>query len=101
MVASSDSEGFLSAADKTCAATGILLHRLRWRLASVCAGWLRPPRLSGLLAAGSRYPLLADSGFTKVQVRCRLTARWLTFNRATKMRAEGLRLLASISIWAP
>lgn len=40
---------------------------------------------------------VADSGFTTVQVRCRLTARWLRFNRATKTRAEGLGLLASIS----
>ena len=44
---------------------------------------------------------MAEFGFTTVQVRCRLTARWLTFNRATKMSAEGLGLLASISIPAP
>jgi hypothetical protein len=48
-----------------------------------------------------QYPLVAESGFTTVQVRCRLTARGLAFNRATKMRAEGLGLLASISIPAP
>ena len=44
---------------------------------------------------------MADSGFTTAQVRCWLSARWLTFNRATKMRAEGLGLLASISTSAP
>ena len=56
--------------------------------------------MSGLRDFDER-PQMADSGFTTVQVRCRLTARWLTFNRATKIRAEGLGLLASISISAP
>ena len=51
--------------------------------------------------ASPERQLLADSGFTTVQVRCRLSARWLTFNRATEMRAEGLGLFASISISAP
>ena len=44
---------------------------------------------------------MADSGFTALQVQCRLSARWLTFNRATKMRGEGLGLRASIRISAP
>ena len=57
-------------------------------------------KLGSQEAALGECPELADSGFTTVQVRCRLSARWLTLNRATKMRAEGLGLLASISISA-
>lgn len=52
-------------------------------------------------AAGRERLEMAGTGFTTVQVRCRLSARWLTFNRATKMHAEGLELLSSISISAP
>ena len=52
-------------------------------------------------AATGEWQFLADSGFTTVQVRCWPSARWLTFKRATKVRAEGLGLLASTSISAP
>ena len=58
-------------------------------------------QVNDLKAARRERQLMADSGFTTVQVRCRLSARWQTFYRATKMRAERLGMLASISISAP
>ncbi len=44
---------------------------------------------------------MADSGFSTVQLPCRLTARSLTFNRVTRMRAESLGLHANISTSTP